>query len=201
MTASFSNILLPHVPSLDCPDPEQALDFWKQTLVDFETTFWDFPTWNITRQEPDYSENLAFINNGVLFVAVNLVGGIVHDNREWEQRHAANLEWIDDQYLINEGNFDVMVVFAHADPAILTNDDFYNTFFDRVRDNYSVQVILVNRNLQGETWGVERQFNQIDNLMRVVAEGSIWPPLLLQIDTAAGTIDVDQSQWYDAYST
>lgn len=120
----------------------------------------------------------------------------MHDNREWERRHTANLEWIDDQYLVNEGDFDVMVILAHADPAILTNDNFYSTFFERVQTNYDVQVVLVNRNLQDETWGLETEFNEIENLMRVVVEGSVWPPLLMQIDTKAGTIDVDQSTWF-----
>lgn len=180
----------------DCPDPDQALNFWNEYLVDFETQFWDEPAWNITRQDADYSSNFAYVNNGVLVVGLNLVGGIVHDNREWERRHTANLEWIDDQYLVNEGDFDVMVILAHADPAILTNDNFYSTFFERVQTNYDVQVVLVNRNLQDETWGLETEFNEIENLMRVVVEGSVWPPLLMQIDTKAGTIDVDQSTWF-----
>lgn len=184
----------------DCPDPDQALSFWREYLVGFETQYWDEPTWNITRQDPDYAENFAYVNNGVLFIGVNLVGGTVHDSREWQERHAANLEWIDDQFLINEGDFDVMVVLAHGDPVVLANEGFYRTFYARVEDNYNVQVILVNRNLQGENWGLEARFNGIANLMRVVAEGSVWPPLLMQIDTKAGTVDIDQSQWFQSNS-
>jgi hypothetical protein len=45
-------------------------------------------------------------------VGINLVGGVVHDAREWEDRHAANLQWIDDQYQQYMGE-----VLAHADPS------------------------------------------------------------------------------------
>jgi hypothetical protein len=166
----------------------------------FETKFWPTPqAWNITRQAPDYSENFAYVFNGALFVGINLVGGVVHDAREWQDRHQADLQWIDDNYLKYEGQFQVMVVLAHADPDIQANDDFFATFYTRVETDYTLQVIFIHRNLGVESWGLEPAFNGLSNLIVVVMEGSVWPPMLVEIDTAAGIVDIDQEQWYTEY--
>ena len=190
----------------DCPNPDEAFSFWETYLLNYETKFWPTPTlWNVTRQEPDFAENFAFVyptnndknNNGVLFVGINLVGGLVHDNREWQDRHEANLEWIDEQYKANEKDFDVMVVMGHADPLLTSSDNFFQTFFDRVETDYSErQVVFVHRNLGVDAWSLETEFNGISNLMKVVVEGSIWPPMRMQINIAEGTVDIDQAEWY-----
>lgn len=80
----------------DCPDPEAALTLWEDTLLDFETSNpdWQLP-FTVSRQEPDYSENFAFLHENILFVGINLVGGTIHDADEWEARQAADLAWID----------------------------------------------------------------------------------------------------------
>jgi hypothetical protein len=166
----------------------------------FEDRFWPTPTaWNVTRQEPDFPENFAYVYNGLLIVGINLVGGVVHDQREWQTRHEANLAWIDGQYYDNEGQFSVMVILAHADPDIQANDDFFVTFYQRVEVNYDLQVLFIHRNLGVESWGLEPAYNNIDNLMVIVVKGSVWPPMLVEIDTRAGIVDIDQDQWYTDY--
>ena len=175
-------------------------------MLNYETKFWPAPTlWNVTRQEPDLEENFAFVcptnnengSNGVLFVGINLLDGLVHNNREWQARHEANLAWIDEQYRANEKVFDVMTVLAHGDPLLTSNDNFFQTFFERVKEDYSErQVVVVHCNLDVNSWSLETQFNGISNLMMVVVEGSIWPPMRMQIDIADGTVDIDQAEWY-----
>jgi hypothetical protein len=167
-------------------------------MLNYETKFWPATTsWNVTRQQPDFAENFAFVHNRVLFVGINLVGGIVYDNMEWQDRHAANLQWIDDQYFLNEKNIEIMVVLAHSDPTLEGNANFFTTFYERVEFNYERQVVYVHRNLGEESWSLEAKFNGIENLMVVVVEGGIWPPMQMQINTKKGTVDVDQSEWYE----
>jgi hypothetical protein len=186
---------LPPFP-LDCPNPEQAFSFWEEYILRYETKFWPAPTlWNVTRQEPDYAENFAYVFNGVLFVGIHLVGGTVHDPQEWQDRQRADLAWIDEQFFQNEGQFEVMVVVAHADPSVDANSIFFDTFFDNVERNYDRQVVFVHRNLGTESWSLETQYQGIANLMLVVVEGSVWPPMRMQIDTKVGTVDIDQSEW------
>jgi hypothetical protein len=187
---------------LDCPDPVQALSYWYDYNLRSETKYWPAPThWNITRQEPDFAENFSFVNNGVLFIGINLVGGVIHDADEWKRRHEADLQWIDDLYnqFQPTGEVSAMVIIAHADPDIQVNEDFFATFWTRVRDNYAMLTIFVHRNLGIETWALEPQFQGIENLQVVVVEGSIWPPMMIQIDPVAGVVDIDQYQWYSGY--
>jgi hypothetical protein len=68
-----------------------------------------------------------------------------------------------------------------------------------VETDYTLQVIFIHRNLGVESWGLEPAFNGLSNLIVVVMEGSVWPPMLVEIDTAAGIVDIDQEQWYTEY--
>jgi len=182
----------------DCPDPTEALGFWNQYLLDFETKYWQDPSWDVLRQSPDYSENFAFLQRQVLFVGINLVGGIVHDQEEWDARHQADLLWIDTTAAKFDGNFTTMVVLAHADPEIEINHEFFKDFYLMV-ERYDEKVIFVHRNLGIDTWKKESGFNDIPNLEVVAVEGSKWPPMWVQIDPIIGTYTIDQSTWHDEY--
>jgi hypothetical protein len=182
----------------DCPNPTQAFAFWYEYILDFETKYWLAPSWNITRQTPNYSENYAFLHHNVLFIGVNLVGGVVHDQKEWNNRHAANLAWVESTVSNHEGTFETLVVLAHADPDIDINDNFFVPFYALVQ-GYDEKVIFLHRNLGIDTWKVESEFNGISNLDVVVVEGSLWPPMWVQIDTATGTYSINQDTWYQNF--
>ena len=184
---------------LDCPDPTEALGFWNRYLLNFETKYWQEPSWDVIRQSPDYSENFAFLQRDVLFIGINLVGGIIHDQEEWNNRHDADLVWIDTTAAKFDGNFTTMVVLAHADPEIEINQNFFNGFYPMV-ERYDEQVLFVHRNLGIDTWKKESGYNGISNLEVVAVEGSKWPPMWIQIDPLIGTYTIDQSSWYDEYT-
>ena len=180
----------------DCPDPTAALDLWYSTLLEYETKYWapaDFP---VSRQSPDYPENFAFLHENILFVGINLVGGTIHDANEWAARQAADLAWIDENFDANRSQIDLLVLFAHADPDIQSSAPFYDPFAIRVRDDYNVPTILIHRNLGIESSGFEPNFQGIDGFIVLVVEGSIWPPMKIELN-AAGLFNFDQSTWYD----
>jgi hypothetical protein len=176
------------------------LSFYHEYFLGFESKFWPAPSWNITRQVPDFPENFAFAHGRVLFVGLNLVGGIIQDQQEWNTRHAACLEWVNETVAANEGTFDVLLVTAHADPDIDVNAGFFTPFFAAVQQ-YEEKVIYVHRNLGTDAWQLEPEFNAISNLDVVVVEGSLWPPMWIQIDTQTSTVSIDQISWYEDYST
>ena len=184
---------------LDCPNPTVALGLWDQYLLDFETKYWQNPSWEIIRQSPDYDENFAFLQRKVLFIGINLVGGIVHDKEEWDARHDANLLWIDTTATKYDGRYTTMVIFAHADPDIEINEQFFTDFYPMV-ERYDEQVIFVHRNLGIDTWKKESGYNGVSNLEVVSVEGSKWPPMLVQIDGTNGNYAIDQSSWYDDFT-
>jgi hypothetical protein len=185
---------------IDCPNPTQALEFWYEYLLGFETKYWPEPSWDIVRQSPDYSENFVFLERNVLFVGINLVGGIIHNQEEWDARHLVDLVWIDTAAAKYNGNYTTMVILAHADPDIEINQNFFTGFYPMVK-TYDEKVIFIHRNLGVDTWNMESGFNGIPNLDVVAVEGSTWPPMWVQIDPISGTYTIDQSSWYDEYVT
>lgn len=177
------------------------MDLWYTYNLDFETKFWPAPTeWNITRQVPFYRENFAYTHQGILFVGINLVGGEYHDDQEWQDRHRANLVWINAQYQQHVQTITTMVVLAHSAPPVFNNFPFFTQFLDDVENVFfDIQVLFIHRNLGVEPWGLEPRYDGIDNLMVVVVEGSVWPPMLVEIDAATGVSDFNQDEWYNQY--
>ena len=136
----------------------------------------------------------------ILYIGINLVGGVIHDEDEWPARHAANLVWIDSQFAKHRQDIEVMIVFAHADPDLERNDPFFLPFFDRIRTIYYMPTILIHRNLGIETSSSEENFDGIPNFAVLVAEGTFWPPMRVEMDTTATgawSLVWDQGDWFD----
>lgn len=178
------------------------MSFWHEYLLDYETQHWAAPSaWTVSKDDEDYPENFAFVHNDILFVGINLVGGIVHDSREWSTRQAANLQWIDDNYQQHKNTIKAFVLFAHADPDVSSNSPFYEPFKERVSREYNqVPVVLIHRNLGIEPWSWQTEYENIQNFSVVVVAGSSWPPLMGAIDFRQDNPFIfDQSNWYDQY--
>lgn len=207
--ALFSNSSIPvyFIPGdndfNDCPNPEQAMSFWHEYLMDYQSRYWEEPSqWALARGAPNnYPENFAFSYNDILFVGINLVGGVVHNATEWETRHEANLDWIDANYEEHKDTMKAFVLFAHADPDVPSNSGFYEPFKQRVKKDYNkVPVVLIHRNLGVEPWSWETEFENINNFSVIVVAGSSWPPLMGAVDFRQERPFIfDQSNWYDEY--
>jgi hypothetical protein len=187
----------------DCPKPEEAMSLWHEYLLEYETQHWAEPSaWTVERDAADeYPENFAFVYNEILFVGINLVGGVVHDSNEWDRRQEANLRWIDDNFQQHRENIKAFVLFAHADPDVPSNGPFYEPFKEKVRTEYNqIPVVLIHRNLGVEPWSWETEFENIENFSVVVVAGSVWPPLMGAIDlNQSNPFVFDQSNWYAEY--
>ena len=205
MRTCISSTIIHPLPfaSVDCPDPQNAMSLWHENLLGYETQHWNAPhAWNVSRDDIDkYPENFAFVYNEILFVGVNLVGGVVHDSNEWEKRQAANLQWIDNNFQQHQGSIKAFVLFAHADPDVPSNSPFYEPFKEKVKKEYNqIPVVLIHRNLGVEPWSWETEFENIDNLSVVVVAGSVWPPLMGAVDfRQENPFIFDQGNWYDEY--
>ena len=162
----------------------------------YETRHWPTTPFAVERQDPSFPENFAFVTRRILFVGVNLVGGFVHDPSEWSARHAANLQWIDDQINTHRADIDMLVVFAHSDPVVASNDPFFRTFVERVRNRYggSLVTLLIHRNMGIENWGIERNYDGVGHLDRIIVEGAVWPPMRLEL-TSRGIQSMNQNAW------
>ena len=97
----------------DCPNPDTAWKHWEKHFTHFEDN-WDHG-FHVTRHSVR-PENFAFVENGVLFIGINLVGGDVHDAAEWTQRMTEDANWVNQNFNAFGNQVTTSVVFGHAFP-------------------------------------------------------------------------------------
>lgn len=122
----------------------------------------------------------------------------MHDQEEWTTRHEDNLQWVNETVASMDGKFETLVILSHADPDIEINGDFFAPFYTMVQA-FDEKVIYVHRNLGIDSWQIEPSFNGISNLDVVVVEGSLWPPMWIQIDTETRSFSIDQGTWFQDF--
>ncbi|MEE9572418.1 MAG: hypothetical protein V3W20_05185, partial [Candidatus Neomarinimicrobiota bacterium] len=93
----------------DCENPNRAWNFWNKYFISFDQN-WEVP-FNILRQE-NYLVNIAFVKNNVLFIALNLVGGRIHDQVEWDLMQQNAIDWIEQQ--LGHKGISAAVILAQA---------------------------------------------------------------------------------------
>lgn len=75
----------------DLEDPSQGWSWWQKYYSKFEERFQ--PPWKTERQ-PERPENFVFVRKGVVFIGINLVGGRIHNPKEWLVRLPQDAAWI-----------------------------------------------------------------------------------------------------------
>jgi hypothetical protein len=184
----------------DCDDPEQALSYFYSYLVNYPETYWT-PSWQVWREQPvegtNYNENFVFQINDVVFCGLNLVGGTVHNAAEWESRHQANLEWVNEIYRSFRREATVMVILAHAGPEISSNDNFYEPLFSSIQQDYlDMQIVLIFRSGDDQSSTIEYNYRDIDHLTIISVLASVWPPMQIQIRTnEVFQISINGTDW------
>ncbi len=113
----------------DCNDPIAAWKLWNQYFLHFNEN-WEFPQ-TVAYQE-ERPENFAWVEKGILFLGLNLVGSSVHDQVEWDKRLADDADWVDDQLDTHDENIETVVLFGHANMTELGPEKF-QPFTERFR--------------------------------------------------------------------
>lgn len=158
----------------DQDDPDQAWSFWVKHFMNFEKHFPDAPKVQRQRERP---ENLAWVQNGVLMVGINLVGGRVHDKKEWARRMDENGDWVRRQLKENGEAARAMVVFAQATP-LKDHEPFVRQLADAAK-TWGKPVLYLHAD--GHVWQVESPW-RAPNLVRVQTEQlSKNPPVLVTV--------------------
>lgn len=165
----------------DCTNPEVAWVFWEKYFLNIESN-WDFDS-NIERQTKR-KENYAFVYKNVLFIGLNLVGGLIHDSTEWKIRHQQNTDWMETQ--INNNNYIInsLVIIAQANPDEKHAD--FMTRFLILAEQFNKPIIFIHGD--GHEWIFEEKWLS-PNITRVqVDKGGIAPPLKLVLNINSGKI-------------
>ncbi|MCG8606506.1 IPT/TIG domain-containing protein, partial [bacterium] len=162
----------------DCSDVDEAWSFWSKYFIDLET---NFCLTSLVSRQTVRPENFAFVQKGVLIVGLNLVGGEVHDQAEWDLRLQQNADWIRQQFEEQGSSVRAAVVFGHAGPG--SNRDAFFSQFSEVAGAFGKPVLYAHGN--GHSWRTSDPFPE-ENITRV------------QVDKAARSLPVQVTVTLDS---
>ncbi|MBC8402420.1 MAG: hypothetical protein H8E14_13105 [Candidatus Marinimicrobia bacterium] len=156
----------------DCEDPIQAWNYWEQYFMAFDQN-WDVP-FEVQRQI-GYPVNSTFVQNEILFIALNLVGGRIHDQAEWDAMQQNAVDWIEQQ--LQRKRLLATVVLAQANP-----DEKHQLFMDQflpLVDKFKYPLLFIHGD--GHHWIYDDPW-LVPNLIRIqVDEGGIADPLQVTV--------------------
>ncbi|NLX97378.1 MAG: cadherin-like domain-containing protein, partial [Rhodopirellula sp.] len=153
----------------DSPDPDQAWSYWEDHLLRLEEN-WS-SSFTVLRQSVR-EENFAFVQSGVLFVGINLVGGSVHDADEWSQRMTDDANWVTENFNNFGSQITSAVVFGHAfpDPTGDDRQQFGRDFVAAAQD-FGKPVLY----MMGDEhhWLLDHPYNDAPNVTRVIVDQGV----------------------------
>lgn len=172
-----------HVPVLvvmgdnewnDCENIDEGYQFWMQTFPTFAVDHWENVPFEMKRLagRPDA---FVFEWHGTLFFGLNLVGGLVHDRREWYERHLAQYRAVTQQireYVSGEPRNKRVVIFAHADPQE-EHGSFFGPMVDFIDQELRNQVPILYLNGDKHEWDYQESFLGQKSLLRVMVTGGV----------------------------
>lgn len=173
----------------DCDDPDEAWDFWETYFTDFEGNFCGTPPVQAQLVRP---ENFAFVDRGVLFIGINLVGGSVQSSSEWSQRLQQDADWVSQQLSTQQPNVRAAVIFAHAGPGQSKHATFFNQFGPAAA-SFAKPILYLHGD--GHSWLQNRPFTQ-QNVLRVQLERGTTPPVEATVGLdAQNPFSLDRNPW------
>ncbi len=150
----------------DRPDPEVGWESWSDNLLDLPERH--RPSW-ATRRQGGRTENFAFVESGIVFIGINLVGGRIHDSEEWTRRVEDDIRWIAEQ--LDDARAGVIFCQANPDQAKAEEAEkqaHFARFIDGLRaavPAFQHPVLLLHAD--GHKWIDEPGYKKIPNLRRV----------------------------------
>jgi hypothetical protein len=185
----------------DCPNHQEALDFWHEEFDGFLDDKWSTARarFNVASQ-PERIENVYFIHNKALFIGLNIVGGRVHNQTEWEERLNNNFIWtrnLIQTHVMDAPDANVVVMMAHATPQV-EHSFFFNPMWDYIEDELSNTVPILYLNGDSHRWNHEPDFLSQKSWLRITVEGEARAPILkVFVDGSASGGTVEEAFSYD----
>jgi len=166
----------------DCPDPDQAWADWSSVFMRFEE-HWDEAVADVQRQDVR-EENFAFVRDGVLFIGINLVGGAIHDQDEWDGRFGDNLAWISAQLATHGDDVGAAVLLGHSmiQPVTLP---FFEAFAP-IAGAWGKPLLYLQGD--GHVWIEDHPFDEAPNVLRIQVDGEAAQPVRFDVDPTADPV-------------
>jgi Calcineurin-like phosphoesterase len=155
--------------------PARALVLWRNVFVPYNRKYWtrDFQA----KRMPNRQEVFAFVNKRTLFIGLNLVGGLVHNQSEWNSRHADQLAWVKALMLKQKSLVHSVVLFGHADPDG-SHSSFINPFVTFLRREFPTNIPVLYLGGHAHKWGYEPKYRNVTNWLRVRLTGGVKEPIV-----------------------
>ena len=159
----------------DCEFPKIGWKHWQKHLALFDKKFkHDLP---VSRQKRR-AENIAWLENEILFVGLSLVGGRVHDQAEWAAFLKDAIDWVEEHFS-REEKFKAVVVLAHAFPSQSRHGAFARRFIGASR-KLNRPILYIHGD--GHKWVKDQPFIDAPKITRVqLTQGGKENPLLVTV--------------------
>jgi hypothetical protein len=183
-----------------CPDYDVSTAMWREYFVGYDEKYWDM-SWSkrgykVTRQ-PGREENFAFDYKNSVYIGLNMVSGKVWDEKDWDDRLSANLQWVKENVEKNL-SADLIVMFGNAGP-IKNNLPFFDELTKSIQgwtvDHRNLNFLYVKQN--SSPLDVNQNFRGLDNFFMLNVESDQWPPTKISLDTNRYTMIFDDGEWYN----
>lgn len=143
----------------DQADPDAAWKLWEKDFMYFSEQFPGAPK---LKRQKGHPENIAWMDEGVLFIGIKIVSGRMHDVEEWASRHRANAEWVEHNLDALGKKAYAVVVVGQAAPKEY-HEDFFRRFVPAVQA-YGKPVMYLHGD--GHRWEMEEGW-RAPNLLRI----------------------------------
>jgi len=174
----------------DCDNPIQAWSYWAKYFLRFDQR-WHHRL-RVFRQL-EREENFSFVRNHVLFVGLNLVGGLVHDEAEWKLRLEQNLVWTKRNLDRFDDEIGSAVIIGHCQPA-KQHEPYFHGLVEKAAE-FAKPILYLHGD--GHVWIHDRPFTA-KNILRVqVDSGEKAPPVKVSVsDSATDPFTFDRGEPY-----
>jgi predicted phosphodiesterase len=175
----------------DCRSPNVGLGYWHDTFDGFLQEYWPDNDLDVSSQSGRI-ENVYFIRKQTLFIALNLVGGRIHDSEEWNKRLTGNFQWtksLIEEHVFAQGEANLVVVMGHADNFANTRP-FFNNMRDYIENELENTVPILHLNGDTHYWKYQSNYLDQSNWLRITLDGETKkPPLMVMVDSSQSDIN------------
>tara|TARA_R110000850_G_scaffold9196_29_gene34043 strand:+ start:403 stop:1293 length:891 start_codon:yes stop_codon:yes gene_type:complete len=158
-------------------DPDRHWGYWEKHFMKFDDA-WELPKPASVARQETRPENFSFVLDGVLFIGINKVGGLVHDESEWAARHKENATWISEQFKKHRDDTHAAAIFAQA--SAVGNTTAFVSDLRTSAAKYAHPILYLHAN--GHKWFVlENEW--ADNITHVQLDvvNAIFPPVQITV--------------------
>ena len=181
-----------------CPDFHASQAMWRDHFVGYEAKHWNPLPFAVHRQD-GREENFAFTHKNTVYVGLNMVTGVASDAQEWGNRLEDNIQWVDENVILDKNwDAELVVIFGNSGMSE-ANLPFFSGLQSKIETwtelNPDLHVLYVK---QGSArMNFSKNIMGLSNFFMLNVENDRWPPTRIALDTNRYTMSFDDEEWYN----